>query len=304
MRFMAVFLIIAALSQAQDLSQRVIALLGRGVRPQVESLLRAKRFADVEALVSAVPALTPLQQSEQFAVRGGLDFVSGNMKSAVKCFQQASALHPLSEPDQFTLAMAFVRLGSEEEARSTLTTLAQSDPGAALYPYWLGRIDYAQRRYESAVALLTKATVLDAKSARAWDSLGLAYDMQGKADQARQAFAQGASVNRQQANPSPWPPHDLGALLLRIGHTKEAETAFKEALQYDPQMEQAHYHLGRALDKDGVNDGAVKEYKIAMQEDPSATDVCYSLAILYRKMQRTVDADAAFAEWRHRSANH
>jgi tetratricopeptide (TPR) repeat protein len=225
------------------------------------------------------------------------------MDNAVECFQQAAAFQALGEPDRFTLAMAFVRLGHAEEARSELTKLAQDDSTAALYPYWLGRIDYDQRRYQSAVVHLTQATVLDAKSARAWDSLGLAYDMQGKADEALKAYEEGAKANRQSAHPSPWPPHDWGAFLLRVGKTKEAESALREALQYDPRMQQAHYHLARALEKDGADETAISEYKIAMQQDLSETDACYSLALLYRKMQRMAEAEATFAEWRRRRDN-
>lgn len=302
-RFAAACLLIAVAAQAQDLPQRVLALLEPAVRPQAQILMQAKRFADVEALLSNAPAQTPQQQSEQLAVHGGLEFVSGQMESAVASFQQASALKPLSEADEFTLAMAYTRLAKDEDARLVLIKLTGANPSAALYPYWLGRIDYDQRRYESAVAHLSRATELDPKSARAWDSLGLAYDMQGKAEQALQAFGQGVTVNREQSKPSPWPPHDLGALLLRIGRTKEAEIALREALQYDPQMEQAHYHLGRALEKEEANEEAIKEYEIAMREDSSATDVCYSLAMLYRKLQRTKEAEETFAEWRRRSGN-
>lgn len=65
-------------------------------------------------------------------------------------------------------------------------------------------------------------------------------------------------------------------------------------------MEQAHYHLGRALEKDGADDEALQQYSKAMDEDKNASDVCYSLAMLYRKLGRDKDADIAFAEWRRR----
>jgi tetratricopeptide (TPR) repeat protein len=296
----ALCILVTLTVQADDLHQRLLRTLGPETDQKAEALLKAEHFADVESLVADVRAETSAAQSEKWALRGALNFLSGRMEGAVQCFQQAAELGELHESDRFTLAMAWVRLGRDEDARRELTRLATEQPRTALYVYWLGRIDYDQRRYQEAVGYLKTATALDAKSARAWDSLGLAFDMQGNADQALQAFEEGARVNREQAHGSAWPPHDLGVLLLRIGQTKRAEAAFREALQYDPQMEQAHYHLGRALDKEGVNDEAASEYVIAMNEDKKAADVCYSLATLYRRMHREQDASAMFAEWRRR----
>jgi tetratricopeptide (TPR) repeat protein len=226
--------------------------------------------------------------------------MGGHMQNAADDFQQAAKSKPLSESDRFTLAMALVKLGRHDDARRELNALATREPGKAIYSYWLGRIDYDQRRYDEAIAHLKQATELDAKSARAWDSLGLAYDMQGKSEEALKALQEGVRLNREQAHPSPWPPHDLGALLLRMEQTKQAEAAFREALQLDPQMEQAHYHLGRALEKEGVNDEAINEYRLAVNEDQTSADACYSLAMLYRRVHRDQDAAGMFAEWRKR----
>jgi tetratricopeptide (TPR) repeat protein len=283
---------VAMLAQSDDIQQRVLQAVGAEADGQAEVLLREKRFVDVESMLS--------ETHEGWAVKGALEFLGGRMEGAAKCFEAARRSGELREADSFTLAMAWVRLGQDDNARRELMQLAAKQPEKALYAYWLGRLDYDQRRYAAAVDKLKRATALDAKSARAWDSLGLAYDMQGQLENALQALEEGARTNREQAHASAWPPHDLGLLLLRTGATKRAVAAFREALQYDPQMEQAHYHLGRALEKDGANEEAIREYLTAMEEDQHAADVCYSLAMLYRKLSRKRDADAMFSEWRKR----
>jgi tetratricopeptide (TPR) repeat protein len=274
----------------------VLLVLGPEEGKQAQVMLDQKRYAEVEALVAASKA----ERGEMLALNGSLEFLGGRMEMAARYLGEAEQLGDLQEPDRFTLAMAWVRLGRDEDARGQLNKLQRQQPGQSLYVYWLGRVDYDERRYAEAVEHLKMATRLDAQSARAWDSLGLAYDMQGDSENALKAFEEGARLNRGQAHASPWPPHDLGALLLRMGQTRQAEEALREALRMDPQMPEAHYHLGRALEKDGLNEEAVAEYVAAMAEDETGSEACYSLALLYRKMGREKESAAMLDEWRRR----
>ncbi len=204
------------------------------------------------------------------------------------------------ESDSFVSAMKFIKSGDDERARAILSDLWAKHPEKAIYIYWLGRIDYDQRRYQEAVAKLKKAAELDPQSARIQDSLGNALDMQGLMDQALAAFQRSAELNRKIPHPSPWPPHDLGYLLLRLEKFTEAEAALRESLRYDPKMAQTHYYLGRTLEKLDRDQDAVEEYKQSVAEDKTSTDSCYSLALLYRKLHRDADATAMFAEYKKR----
>ena len=206
------------------------------------------------------------------------------------------------EADSFVSAMNLVRSGDDERARAVLADLWAQHPDKAIYIYWLGRIDYDQRRYQEAVVKLRKAAELDPRSARIQDSLGNALDMQGLMDQALSTFQHAAELNRDDSHPSPWPPHDLGYLLLRMNKFKEAEQALRESLGYDPKMAQTHYYLARTLEKEGRDAEAVNEYKEAVAGDATSADFCYSLAMLYRKMGREAEAAAMFAEYRKRKA--
>jgi tetratricopeptide (TPR) repeat protein len=212
-------------------------------------------------------------------------------------------MRPLREADQFTLAMALVRLGDEKESRVVLTKLVEDHSSTAIYWYWLGRLDYYQRRYGEAVDKLQRAVQLDPKSTRGWDSLGLAWDMQGRLEEARAKFEKAVALNREQPRKSPWPPHDLGYLLLRMGETTHAEALLRESLRYDDNLAETHYYLARSLEKEGRSDESIREYQIAVKDDPSATDSCYSLAMLFRKLHREVEAKAMFEEYRKRKAS-
>jgi tetratricopeptide (TPR) repeat protein len=291
----------AALGQGDDVFERLqSALAPSGQGELASAALARKNFTQVEEILARTRASTPRARAELLSLRGAVDFLDRKMRAATAAFCEAAKLAPLRDSDSFTLAMAWVNLGNDTDARTQLAGLARKYPERAIYIYWLGRLDYYQRRYEQSVEKLKKAAELDPKSARIWDSLGLALDMQGKLEQALGAFEKAATLNRDRAHPSPWPPHDLGYLLLRMEKSKQAEEVLRESLRYNPKLAQAHYHLARTLEKEGKETEAIDEYVTATSGDTESADACYSLAMLYRKLHRDVEANVMFAEFKRR----
>jgi tetratricopeptide (TPR) repeat protein len=287
--------------QNATIEERLRRAFGTHARfEQAATELEHKNFPQVERMLGEEAVANPPKRPELLALQGALEFLGGRMQPAIEKFSEATKLAPLNDSDRFTLAMAWIRLGDDQHARDELFALAQKNPDRALYAYWLGRIDYDQRRYQEAVSKLERAVKLDPTSARSWDSLGLAFDMQGSSEQALGAFEKAAELNRGQRHPSPWPSHNLGYLLLRTDRLPQAEAALRESLRYDPSLTVSQYHLGRTLEKLGRDVEAIEFYKQAVESDAHSTDACYSLAMLYRKLHRDAEAQTAFAEYRRR----
>jgi tetratricopeptide (TPR) repeat protein len=137
---------------------------------------------------------------------------------------------------------------------------------------------------------------------RGYDNLGLSFDMMGLTEEAQDAFAKAVALNRKLAVPSPWPPHNLGYLLLRLQRFHEAEENLREALKYDPQFALAHYHLGRVLENEGQDDAAIVEYKAAAALDAKIAEPLYSLGRLYLRHGRAAEAESVLAEYKRRKA--
>ena len=291
----------AALGQVGGIAERLRqAIEPSGLAEAGVRALQAGNFAEVERLLSESALQNQSARPDLIALEGAVAFLRGDMHAAAARFTEAARLRPLTDGDTFTLAMADVRLGDDDQARTIIAGLLQKSPDRALYLYWLGRLDYNQRRYQEAIQKLSRATQLDPASPRIWDSLGLAYDMQGHNDEALHSLQKATALNRTQPHPSPWPPHDLGSLLLRMDKPQEAESALRESLRYDPALAQAHYHLGRTLDKESRDADAIQEYSAAISEDKVSPEACYSLAMLYRKLGRDEDAAAMFEEYKSR----
>jgi tetratricopeptide (TPR) repeat protein len=286
----------AAWSQQSGLLERIRhAPLPPDRQASLAAAYSHRDFASIEAILAA-------PNGELKALLGALEFVGGRMEPAVRAFQQADALKPLTDQDRFTLAMAEIKLLDGKGSRAELTRLNRDHPDNATYLYWLARLDYDQRLYESAVERLKRVIALDPAAVRGYDNLGLAYDMMGLTAEAQAAFAHAVEMNRRLAAPSAWPPHNLGYLQLRLLQLPQAEENLREALQYDPRFALAHYHLARTLEKEEKDEAAIEEYKSAAALDATLAEPLYSLGLLYRRRGRTVEADSALAEYKKRRA--
>jgi tetratricopeptide (TPR) repeat protein len=289
------------LAQTGAIADRVRAALATSHMSDTGAdALQKGHFAELDELLNVAAAQDARERPELIALQGATAFLAGNMVACVSYFSQATRLRPLSDADTFTEAMAYARMGDDNQARPLIDELSRKHPDRALYLYWLGRLDYDQRRYSEAVAKLTVAAKLNPDSPRIWDSLGLAYDMQGQRDAAHGALEKAVALNRAEPRPSAWPPNDLGSLLLRMDEPQQAEKSLREALLYDPDFAQAHYYLGRVLEKERRDEDAIQQYLAAVSQDKSSAEPCYSLAMLYRKVHREQDAEAMFSEYKAR----
>ena len=269
----------------------------------IDSSLAAKDYSRIEALLNAAALKDAAHAGDLYALLGAIEFVAGRMEPAAQAFRHSDSLAALKERDRFTLAMSLANLGDTAGARVELDTLNHLRPEQPLYLYWLARLDYYQRRYEDSIAKLRHVLELDPQSSRAEDNLGLALDMLGRSEEAQAEFVKAVTLNRNLKPPSPWPPHNLGYLLLRLEKLEGAEKALRESLQYDPRFSQSHYHLGRVLEKQGRDTEAIDEYRAAISLDSAQAEPCYSLGLLYRRLKRAREADAAFAEYKRRKIN-
>jgi tetratricopeptide (TPR) repeat protein len=273
-------------------------------RQALSAAYSEKAFARMEAILkgSVLAEAPPASAAELQALLGALEFVGGRMNQAVHAFQRSESLKPLDDHDRFTLAMAQVNLGDVKGSRVELTRLNENHPDQPIYLYWLARLDYGQRLYDEAVEKLNKVIRLDPNSVRGYDNLGLSFDMMGFPDEAQGAFAKAVDLNRKLAAPSPWPPQNLGYLMLRLEKFHEAEEYLREALKYDPRFALAHYHLGRVLEREDNDDAAIVEYRSAAALDDKIAEPLYSLGRLYLRHGRAVEAESVLAEYTRRRA--
>jgi tetratricopeptide (TPR) repeat protein len=234
---------------------------------------------------------------------GSVYFLAGSYLECAVAMKKAEVLAPLSDPDRFMLAMAYIVLGHSDWAKPEIERLIKLEPRKALYYYWLSRVDYDLRLYAGGVVAGQKAAALKPDFIRAYDNVGLCEEALGNYQEARQAYSKAEHLNLQAVPPSPWPPLELGTLLLRLNRFADAKKEIEKALSIDPRFPEAHYRLGRVLEHEGNDTEAEAQYKRAIALKPNFAGPHYALARLYDRLGKTQRARAEEAEFQKIRAN-
>ena len=271
--------------QQLPLSAEARASLGRAIE--------TRDYESAEKLLAAEIERNPKSQ-ELLRFLASVFFLDGKYLNTAVALKKAEDLGPLDDPSRFTLALSYIILDHRDWARPELLKLQTSDPRNALYPYWLGRLDYDNMQFTSAVANLRKAKELDPFFMKVYDNLGLCYEALGRFDEAIQTYQEAAALNRETKAPSPWPPLNLGALLVKMGKLEEAETILKESLSFDPNSPQALYQKGLLLEKQKKDDDAIQMLRRAASLDPAYAEPHYVLGRIYNRKGETQNAQTAW----------
>jgi tetratricopeptide (TPR) repeat protein len=246
-----------------------------------------------------------LRAAPLLAYLGSVYFLNHDYLNAAVAWKKSDAIRPLAPDLQFSLAMAYIKISHPDWARPVLESLSAHDTKNALYPYWLGRLDYDAQHYPEAIHRFQQAITLDPTMGRAYDNLGLCYFYQNQTELAVKNFNRAIELDRQMLRPSASPYLNLAVALQFMGHAQAAETNLREALRLDPQLAAAHYHLGNLLQERGQLDAAVQEQLAAVRLDDKYAEPHVALAHIYNQQGRK---DAAQEEVRiylrlHANAN-
>ncbi len=260
----------------------------------IEQALNGHDWERAEQLLAASIERTPGSPA-LLEVLGSVFLIDRKPLNAAIAFKKAEAIRPLPNRARYGLVLAYISLKKGDWARPELERLAAAEPANAMYPYWLGRLDYDAGQYTLAIRRFEQALDRDPALVRAYDNLGLSYEALNQQEPALAAYRKGADLNRRAPSHSPWPALNLGILLRNLGQTTDAEALLREAAGYDEKLPQAQYQLGMLLEQDGRVDAAIGSLTRAVALDGSYAEPQYALARIYRRLGRVVDADAALA---------
>lgn len=85
------------------------------------------------------------------AFAGTVYFRNQDYLNAAIAWKKSEAIAPLDPNIRFLLAMDYIRTAHPDWARPVLESLAAQNEKEALYPYWLGRLDYDGHQYNNAI---------------------------------------------------------------------------------------------------------------------------------------------------------
>jgi tetratricopeptide (TPR) repeat protein len=261
-------------------------------KAELESALKRRDYKRAETILLEETQRDPksVRTAKRYTLVGHILFLDGQYLNSAIAWKKAEAIASLDDQTRFSLAMAYLRLNRRDWGRDELQRLARGDPQNPLYLYWLARLDYDARVYTTAISRLQRVIELDPNMMRAYNSLGLCYDSMGRFDEAIQSFARAIELNRRQEQPSAWPSLNLVVSLISLNRLDEAEVRLHEALSYNPKFPQAHYQLGRVLEKEGKFEEAIAPLQRAIELDPSYPEPHYTLGRIYQRQGKREEA--------------
>ncbi len=189
--------------------------------------------------------------------------------------------------------------GESAAAEQTFLKLLDLEPNNQEAAYMLGRIYYMDNRIEYAMAQFQRVLKLAPRSYKAYDNLGLCYDAQGDHEMAIRHFLTAIKLAEEQKVEYAWPYANLADLLLRRNEAEQAYQAATQAAKRDPYSARSFYLGGKALNKLGRSEDAVRWLERSESLDPRYPEPLYLLAQIYSKQgdrERASDALAKFRE--------
>jgi tetratricopeptide (TPR) repeat protein len=268
---------------------------------ELDRALQARDWDRAERLLVEQIERTP-DSPELLKTLAGVFLMDRKPLNAAIALKKAEALAPLDRESRFRLVLAYIAMKRGDWARPELERLAQAEGANTLYQYWLGRLDYDDGQYESAIRRLSDVVARDPGFVRAFDNLGLCHEALHQPEQAVVRYREAIRLNRQAAAKSAWPPLNLAILLRARGELAEAEGLLREALTYDEAFAIAHYQLGALLEQTGRLEEALTVLGRAVAADEAYAAPHYARARIYRQQGRASEADAALVAFKRLSA--
>ncbi len=151
---------------------------------------------------------------------------------------------------------------------ASLRQAVEIEPSNPIYHNAVGAVLLNIGRVQDAEAEFQKAVELDPTYADAYHNLGSAYAEQAKWEEAivayRKALAQ-TIYNRPETT-----YNNLGYAYWALDRRRDAEDAFRAALQLDPSLVPSHFWLGVLLQKEGRQPEAKAHLRAARDLDPGS----------------------------------
>jgi tetratricopeptide (TPR) repeat protein len=150
-------------------------------------------------------------------------------------------------------AAALRQTGQHDQAEKLCRQLLQASPNCAAAWHLLGLISSDAGNLSAAVAMLDKATALDATQPAYYKALADACAATGNNDRAIHSYRQALELK-----PDYFEVHsNLGGALLDAGLWEEAVRHYREAVRLRPEIAELHDNLGNAFRIAGYCDTAI-----------------------------------------------
>jgi tetratricopeptide (TPR) repeat protein len=206
--------------------------------------LKNKRYSEAIKNYEKVVTSSPRKAS----IYANLGFAYGELKKYKQSSEnyEKSIKHGVKDPQiRYNLAYTYDKLGKKKEAMREYEKLASSRPTMEALDS-LADLYMKEKRYDSAIKIYKKMTVLNPKRASVYSSLGYVYGLKNNIE-------------------------------------KEIEY-YRISLKYDAEDDHVHLSLAAAYEKQGMYEDALKAYRVAYELNPDSSTAAKKIPALKVKL--------------------
>jgi tetratricopeptide (TPR) repeat protein len=217
-----------------------------------------------------------------------------NAKASLAEFTEGAKYAKPTAFDLKIVAFDYILLGDSVDADKWLTRVVEWNPKDADAWYNLGRTKYTENRFAEAIHAFEECLKLDPKNEKAEDNLGLSYYGLGHTEEALTAYKTAIEWQSGAAEKDAEPFIDLGTLYLEQNRPKDALPYLQQATQVAPQDPKGHEKLGKAFLVLEELPQAQSELEKAIALAPDVASAHYILGQVYKKEGMMDKAKAEF----------
>ena len=259
----------------------------------VHRLLDAAQFAQAEKALREYLEKNPSSADAHFLL-GYTLFREQRPKDSLAEFTEGAKYQRPQASDLKVVAADYVVLGDFVDADKWLTMVANETPKDAEAWYLLGRTKYNENRFEEAIQAFERTLTLRPGDVKAENNLGLSYQGLNRPDDARKAFENAISWQKDWPVKDAQPYLNMGILLADQDQADQALPWLQQAVALAPRNPKAHEELARAYDLLKMPDKAQHELEQAIALAPDVASLHYKLGQVYRRQGKQQLAQQQF----------
>jgi tetratricopeptide (TPR) repeat protein len=221
---------------------------------------------------------------------GELEFHSGRLSHAVRCFKEVLLIAPDQIDALIFLSRANLALGQIDQAISNLEAAARLGFAQPEIHVELGQILLSKGDTAKSIKSFVTAISLNKRDFNAFFNLGNAYKSLDRLEDAVGAFSQSLEINPQHAESY----NNRGATFQVLSRDREAIADFNNALKINGRHLYAYINKGVSLYKVGQYGASIQAFDMALAINPSLGEIYHNLGLALLKLDRGADALAVF----------
>jgi len=219
----------------------------------------------------------------------------GDAKGSLAEYTRSASLARPDSKDLQNVAKDYALLNDLPDADHWMMLAVKMDPKDAEAWYGLGRIRYTQQRFQDVADCFERALVLDPRSVKAENNLGLSYEGLNRTEDATAAYRNAIKWQKDSLHPSEQPLLNLGIVLLHQGKLPEAEQLLTQAASISPRDANIREQLGHLYLQTNELPKAQSQFEQAIVLNPKNPALHFLLGRVYRAEGEDEKAKIEFA---------